>query len=98
VPTLAGLVWRAKLLAASVDSAAGNVFRARVESTDGALREDLLRTAHRSQQEGRDEAQKLFSDLKRLQAHDRRCHPSAQGPRPTAVAQASVVAQSSAPA
>jgi hypothetical protein len=83
VPTLAGLSWRARRLAASADAAAANVFRARVETAEAAARDDLLKRAHRIQLDGSYEAQKLLTDLKRLQAHDRRCHPmtSASGPR-----------------
>jgi hypothetical protein len=82
VPTLAALSWRARKIVASAETAAGQVFRARVETADAGARDDLLKRAHRLQQDGAEEAQQLLSDLKRLQGHDRRCHAgSAVGPR-----------------
>ncbi len=77
VPTLAALSWRARAIAASAEAAAGHVFRARVETSDAGSRDDLLKLAHRMQLDGAEEAQQLLADLKRLQSHDRRCHPPA---------------------
>jgi hypothetical protein len=77
VPTLAALSWRARRIAASSEAAAANVFRARVETSDAGVRDDLLKRAQRIQLDGGEEAQQLLSDLKRLQSHDRRCHPPA---------------------
>ncbi len=91
VPTIAALGWRARVIAASAEAAAGHVFRARVETSDAASRDDLLKRAHRMQLDGAQEAQQLLADLKRLHNHDRRCHPPATpagGPRLTALSPA----------
>ena len=82
VPTLAALSWRAKRIAAGAETAASHVFRARVETADAGARDDLLKRAHRMQLDGSEEAQQLLSDLKRLQGHERRCHPAAASVAP----------------
>lgn len=82
VPTLAALNWRARRIAASAEAAGTDVFRARVETADAGARDELLKRAHRLQLDAAEEAKQLLSDLKRLQAHDRRCHLVATaGPR-----------------
>jgi hypothetical protein len=80
VPTLGGLVWWARRVSADLESAAEQVFRAWDEEADGDARQELLRSAHRGHGDGRSGATKLLADLKRLQAHDRACHPSARPP------------------
>ena len=78
VPTLGGLVWWARGLSADLESAAEQIFRAWDEEANDDRREELLRSAHRSHHDGGDGARKLLAGLKRLQAHDRVCNPSAR--------------------
>jgi hypothetical protein len=78
VPTVGGLVWRTKRLVADLEALAGQVLDARVAATDDAARERALKDAQATQHESGASAKKLLADLRRLQAHERRCAADAR--------------------